>query len=354
MQSLYIASTTTKTGKNLITLALGVILQRQGTKLGYFKPIGDIPTLTDEKLGDSDALLTQEVLGQNINADILSPVVISSNLRATPFGLDSKTTQEKIQKAYQEIAKDNDMTLVEGYGSFPASGFFCGSDAISLVNSLNLKVILVEKVGQTPNYDAILYAKYLLKDSLIGVILNDLKENVYRDTNELLIPFLNKRGINILGCVPHEPELASIKATELVKGLKGQLVAGNANMASKVKGFLIGTMQVDNFMSHLAKQNNIAVIAGGDRTDIQIMALQGNCSCLVLTGNMTPSELVRTKADKTGIPIIVVKEDTYTVARNMERILKGQKLEDLNKIKIAVDLIMQHVDIDKISKHLAM
>lgn len=345
MQALYIASTSALTGKNLVTMALGVHLQRQGLKVGYFKPLGDSLALVEEKRGDAEALVTQEVLGQEFAADILTPVVVSDNLRAMPLSLSAKETSAKIKAAYHEIAQGKDIMLVEGFGVFPSSGRFCGADALSLVRDLNLQLVLVEKISSKINYDAILYAKDLLRDALVGVIFNKVHEAMSRDVSELLVPFLAKHEIYTLGCVPYEPALTALKSSEIVKGLGGSVVAGQSHSAARVKGFLIGTMQVDNFLSHLARLPDSAVIVGGDRTDLQIMALQGNCSCLILTGNMTPAEIVRARANATGVTVIVVKEDTYTVARNMERILKGQKLEDLTKIKIAVDLVVSSLDL---------
>lgn len=354
MQGLYIASTAARSGKNLVTLALGVHLQRCGVKVGYFKPLGNTPALVDERLGDADALLTQEVLGQELTADLLTPVVVPDNLRAAPLGLGVAEAVEKIRYAYAQASLGRDLMLVEGFGAFPEAGRFCGADAPSLVRDLDLKVILVEKVTPVCNYDAILYARDLLGAALLGVVFNNIDESMARDTGELLIPFLAQEGIQTLGCVPHEPELAAIKTAELTKGLGGRVVAGNSHSHNSIKGFLIGTMQVDNFISHLARQPNNAVIVGGDRTDLQLMALQGNCACLVLTGNMTPDDIVRTRADALGIPIIVVKEDTYTVARKMERILEGQKLEELSKIKTAVRLVVSALDLPLLYHQLAL
>ena len=51
-----------------------------------------------------------------------------------------------------------------------------------------------------------------------------------------------------------------------------------------VENFLIGTMQVENFLTHFKKHRNSAVIVGGDRSDVQLVALEGDCPCLILTG----------------------------------------------------------------------
>ena len=81
-----------------------------------------------------------------------------------------------------------------------------------------------------------------------------------------------------------------------------------------VENFLIGTMQVENFMTHFRKHKNSAVIVGGDRSDVQLVALEGNCPCLVLTGNLYPNDIILTRSEVLSIPIVVVRDDTFTVA----------------------------------------
>jgi len=112
-----------------------------------------------------------------------------------------------------------------------------------------------------------------------------------------------------------------------------------------VGDFLIGTMQVDNFMMHLRRREGCAVIVGGDRSDLQLAALYANSPCIILTGNIAPSELIRAKAEAVGVTLVVVKEDTYSVARVMARILKSKKIRDLNQIRLALSLVENALDL---------
>ena len=79
MTGVYIGSTTSRSGKSLIAFSLGVLLQKKGCSVGYMKPVGHASQRKDEIFGDADALVAQEVIGQNLPADRLTPVLIPDN-----------------------------------------------------------------------------------------------------------------------------------------------------------------------------------------------------------------------------------------------------------------------------------
>ncbi len=167
-----------------------------------------------------------------------------------------------------------------------------------------------------------------------------------RDARSVLVPYLTSLGLPVRGIVPREPGLWAMQVADLALGLSGCIVAGNAQASRLVEGFLIGTMQVENFMPFLRRHPGCAVIAGGDRADLQLAALLEGCPCLILTGNITPGELLRSKAESQGVPVICVREDTYTVAQSMAHILEGKKLRELSQIRLALDLVGAALDLE--------
>ena len=341
MAGIYIASTAPRAGKSLVTFSLGVMLQKAGLSVGYMKPVGNIPQKHEELMGDADALVIQEVLGQNVPADVLTPVMLPQNLHGLAMsasGSNNGSCLEKICAAYELISAGKDITLVAGTGAFPSAGRFAEADGRTLVRELDLRVLFIERYTGLINFDELLYLKDALGDTQIGMILNDVPEREMRDVYKVLKPWLEGHGITVHGVLGHEPGLTAMRVSDLSYGLDGRIVAGNAHAARMVNGFLIGTMQVDNFMMHLRRREGCAVIVGGDRSDLQLAALHSHSPCVVLTGNITPSELIRSKAEEMGVTLIMVREDTYAVARSMSRILRSKKLRDLAQIRLAVSL----------------
>jgi BioD-like phosphotransacetylase family protein len=354
MLGLYIGSTHSKAGKTLCATALGVLLQKRGFRTGYFKPVGDEPKAVEAGNGDAVALVVQEILGQEVLPEVLTPVMRTLNwtdldlARKEDFGARNLTL---IKKSYSRIALGKDLTLVSGSGIFPSAGQFAGVDGLTLVNEMNLRVLLMETVENGINFDAVLFAKRLLGKRFFGVILNKLPEAEVPLCRKWMLPYLKSHGVNVWGIIPDDPELNVIRCMSLAADLKGRIVAGNNRAAGMgVTSFTIGSMQMDNFMAHIRDKTSCAIIMGGDRTDLHLAALCDSGNCLVLTGNIGPSELVRAKAEARDIPVIAVKESTYAVARRISLILRNQKFVDLEQINRGIKLFDRSINLDPFCK----
>jgi len=355
MAGLYIASTAPRAGKSLLALSLGVLLQRSGLSVGYMKPLGQRPQTHEELQGDADALVIQEVLGQSVPADVLTPVMLPRNLHG--LGLAEREQENdralaRIRSAYRQISQAKDITLVSGTASFPAAGRFARVDGMRLARELDLKVLFVERYTGQVTFDELLILKDLLGQVQIGLVLNDVPEKEMRGVHTLLRPWLEGQGITVHGVFNHDPGLAAMRVSDLAYGLDGRIAAGNDQAGRMVTGFLLGTMQVDNFMLHLRGHAHCAVIVDGDRADLQLAALNAKTPCIILAGNIIPSELVQAKAEAAGVTLIMVREDTYSVARSMSRILRSKKLRDLDQIRLAVALVEQNLNTESILRTL--
>jgi BioD-like phosphotransacetylase family protein len=319
--------------------------------VGYMKPLGRLPQKKDELTGDADALVVQEVLGQSMPADVLSPLMMPQTLHALALAETDAAgaALRRIAECYARIAEGKDLVLVSGTGAFPAAGRFASADGLRLVRALGLKTLLVERfVNGRINYDELLLCKDALDASLLGIVLNDVPETETRNVKKWLSPWLKEHDISLLGVLGHEPDLLAMRVADLAHGLNGRVVAGSSGAARMVNGFVIGAMQVDNFMMYLRRKAGCAVIVGGDRSDLQLAALHSNCPCIILTCNMAPSELIRSKAESMGVTLMTVRDDTYTVARNMARMLRSKKLRDLSQIRIAISLTENGLDLQEI------
>lgn len=107
-------------------------------------------------------------------------------------------------------------------------------------------------------------------------------------------------------------------------------------------------MTVEHALRRLRNYKNIALITGGDRTDMQLAAYEVSTACLVLTGGMYPDSTVLAKADESNIPILLVPEDTYTTAKQVERVEPLIKPEEKDKIKLVKNLVQDAVDLQRI------
>lgn len=353
MVGIYIGSTSGYSGKNMIAMSLGLKLQKEGYKVGYMKPVGAMPKEQDGKFGDEDAFFVQEVLGLNENPEKVTPVVVDQDFKIRAFSGECQNLMQRIKESYEELSKDKDVMIVSGSGSM-YSGRYCDVDGVSVVKELGLKALVIDRYTKELNYDYLVVLKDALKEDMVGVILNDIPAHYQDELDNMLIPFLNRKEVSVFGSIPQDPLMGAIKVGDLAKRLGGRIIAASSKSDRVVENFLIGTMQVENFMTHFKKSKNSAVIVGGDRSDVQLVALEGQCQCLVLTGNLYPNDIIMTRAEVLEVPIVVVREDTYTVAQKMDAILSMHKLRDVIKIQHGSQLVNSVIDIDQIKKNVGL
>ena len=354
MPGLYIGSTSGFAGKNLVAMALGVMLKEQGYTVGYMKPVGTLPSQPEKTMGDEDAFFVQDVLGLTDDLELVTPVLVTHELRVQAFAEGCPDWMGKIIKAYDILSKDKDIVIICGSGSFLHAGKYCDVAGLDVAQTLEAKVVLIDRFFKEFYYDYLISAKELLGEAMLGVIFNAVPDSRVSEVTDQLEPLLNRRGINMLGAIPEDHLLNAIRVYDLAQRLNGKIISVPAKRDVMVENFLIGTMQVENFMNHFKKKKNSAVIVGGDRSDLQLVALEGKCSCLILTGNLYPNDIILTRSEVLEVPIIVVRDDTYTVAKTMENILESSKLRDPVKVKHGANLLNSIIDFSTIKKGLGL
>lgn len=343
MAGIYIGSTAGYSGKNMVIMGMGLRLQKEGHSVGYMKPVGAHPEERDGIAGDQDAFFVQDILGQDEPPENVTPVLVTQDFKIKAFSGQCDDPMETIREKYKKIAAQNDITIVQGSGSMYA-GRYCNLDGVRVAKELGLKTVVIDRMDKELNYDYLVVLKDALGDNLAGVVLNDIPPHYMNEVKGLLLPFLERNGVKVLGVIPKDPLMGAIKVGDLAERLGGKIISAQSKSNKVVENFLIGTMQVENFMTHFRKNKNSAVIVGGDRSDVQLVALEGNCPCLVLTGNLYPNDIILTRSEVLNIPIVVVREDTYSVAKKMESILSSHKLRDVIKIRQGAQLVSSTID----------
>jgi len=353
MAGIYIGSTAGFSGKNMVVMGLGLKFQKDGLKIGYMKPVGAMPTEIDGKPGDEDAFFVQNILGLKGDSTDVTPVLVTQDFKVKAFSGKTGDLMTDIKSAYAKIDEGNDITIVAGSGSM-YSGKYCNVDAISVVRELGLKTVIIDRFHDELKYDYLMVMKETLGDSLLGVVLNDIPPSFMDEVETMLKPCLERMGVRVLGVIPKDPLMGAIKVSDLAERLGGKVISAHNKADKVVENFLIGTMQVENFMTHFRKNKNSAVIVGGDRSDVQLVALEGSCPCLVLTGNLYPNDIILTRSEVLEVPIVIVREDTFSVAKKMETILSRHKLRDVIKIRQGAQLVSSNIDYEFIKKSLGV
>ena len=85
MAGIYVGSTAGYSGKNMVIMGLGLKFQKEGYKVGYYKPVGAMPKEVAGKLGDEDANFVQGVLGLEEDPTEVTPVLVTQDFKVKAF-----------------------------------------------------------------------------------------------------------------------------------------------------------------------------------------------------------------------------------------------------------------------------
>lgn len=343
MITLYVGSTSGYSGKSLVSMGLGHKFKQDGLRVGFFKPMGILPIKIDDTLSDKDAWFIYRLFDLKDPLADICPVVVTQELIYKGYLKEVKGLLGRIVKSYQRISTDKDILVVGGSGSI-YTGSVLGIPGFQVIKRLNAKVIIVVKYEGEYIVDYIIQAKKDLKNRFLGVVLNKVTHEYRQGVDEYIVPFLKRKGVDILGILPHDSILGSITVEELSDILGGKVLCCHDKLDNLVEHFLIGAMQVDKAMEYFKKTRKNAVIVGGDRADIQLSAIESGTECLVLTGDLYPSEIIISRAEQKNIPILLVRDDTYMVAKKVQRLSVRLRLRDKAKVSHGIEQVIKNVN----------
>ena len=334
-------------------MGLGHKLKKDGLSVGYMKPVGILPIKVDDILTDNDAWRIYRALELKDPVPDICPVVLTQELAVKSYLKDVKGLLGKIVNSFNRLSKDKDVMLIGGYGSI-YTGSYLGVQGLQVIKRLQSKVVIVVKYEGEYIVDYVLQAKKDLKEKFLGVILNKVTEEHKQSADEYAVPFLKRKGVDILGVIPHDPTVGSITVEELTEMLGGKVLCCHDQMGNLVEHFLIGAMQADKAIEYFKKTRRNAVIVGGDRVDIQLSAIESGSVCLILTGELYPSEIILSRAEQKNVPMIVVREDTFSIAKKLEKLSVRLRLRDTAKVERGMSLVADNVDFSMLYKKLGI
>lgn len=350
MKPVLLVSTRTAAGKTSVGLGLALCWKEMGLKVGYFKPWADRLEQKKGIIYDRDASI------------FLSSLEITNSLEDFSIAHDYEMLLENSRKSktdhqtlliegFERLSRGKDLVIIEGPRNY-SYGSYIQLSAGKIATALASKVIIVANGDMGVVMDKTLACNYLMESrgaNILGVVINGVKDQMLKNMEQIACPALEEEGIDILGIIPWEPKISRLTPKLIAEKLGAQVIAGEEGIDREVEHTLVGAMTVDHALKGMRKFRNIALITGGDRTDMQLASLEVSLSCLVLTGGVYPDVMVLSKADQLNIPVLLVKEHTYETARYVERIEPWIKAEDKGKIAQLGNLIKDSVEVKKIT-----
>ena len=402
MRTILVSSVEEYSGKTGIIAALGLILKERGLNVGYFKPFGVESVKLEKRAGcfgkegeseegiegGGEKAAEAEEAGEASGASGASEAVVKEaeearaeaeeavdedafriakilNLEESPAEIcpvlldrpyeeflllfreaDAvNALKKKVQEAFKRVSAGKDVVLVEGVANYRVgkSVELCDFNISAM---LNAEILMIAKYKNFV-LDDILYAKEHSSSSF-KVIFNQVPryKMAYMD---FVSSFLEERGVEVVGAIPQDDALAALSVGEICEAVGGRLIGRPSDEGILVEELLVGAMTPQSAITYFRRSRNAAVITGGDRSDLQALALEiPAIKCLVLTGGLEPPTIIKGAAVQRGKPLILAPDDTLTVVERLNKAFGKARLHSEAKIRRMRELLLKHVNIENI------
>jgi uncharacterized protein len=377
MKYLLVASTEACSGKSATILGIADRLQGKGITIAYIQPvvtgnviealtvkveaqtliasggvsvekrqIADLPRI------DNDVQLMAQALSlpkERLGLPLLQLNATRSIDRLT--GVDLQDYGKLLQESVRQFP--GDLVILEGGTNLHEGSLFNLATA-QVAQSLEAGVLLVNRYDSVSSIDLLLSAQQQLGKRLLGCIINDIPRDRVETVQTTLVPYLEQSGIPVFGIVHRNGLLRSVTVKQLVEQLDAEVLCRPDRLDLMVESLSIGAMNVNSALEYFRRGNNMAVVTGGDRADIQLAALETSTQCLILTGHLPPQPFIVSRAEDLEIPILSVDLDTLTTVEIIDRAFGQVRLQEAIKINCARELFGNHCEIDRLMSSLGI
>lgn len=345
MKYLLVASTEACSGKSAAILGVAARLQEKGIEIAYAQPVvsgnaTNAPTL------ESDVQLMAQALSlppERLGLPLLVLDAARSIDRVT--GVDRQDYTKLLQANVQQLP--GNLVILEGGANLHEGSLFELATA-QVATALDAGVLLVNRYDPVSTVDLLLSAQHQLGHRLLGCIINDIPRDRVESVQTTLVPYLEQSGIPVFGVVHRNGLLRSVTVKQLVSQLNAEVLCRPDRLDLMVESLSIGAMNVNSALEYFRRGNNMAVVTGGDRADIQLAALETSTQCLILTGHLAPQPFIVSRAEDLEIPILSVDLDTLTTVEIIDRAFGQVRLQETIKINCARELFGNHCEVDRL------
>ncbi len=356
-RAIYIATVEAESGKSIITLGLMRILLGRTKKVGYFRPIIEVPDKT-KKDNHIETVLSHFKL--EMDYEECYALTGAEVIKKKAKGNDGDILDIIIKK-YKALEDRFDFILVEGT-DFSGEAVFVELDVNAVIaKNLGIPVILVGS-GKGKSSDELVtnlnlaYDSFLDKEvKVLGIVANKVEEQHLESVAKLLEEAVEEKIF--IGVIPMIRSLNNPTIKEIVDELKATVLIGENQLDNQVETSAVGAMQLRNFFVHL--KSNCLVITPGDRADIILTSLQASISDnypkiagILLTGGLLPEEPIMKLIQglKEVVPILAIENGTFEVANKIGAIRSHIYPSNEQRIYTSLNTFDKHMNISDLTR----
>ncbi len=352
---LFVAATRMNDGKTTTCLGLFAALQSVFPRVGFIKPIGQRFVEVQGHKVDEDSVLLDTIYQVHVPIESMSPVAIDGTFTRRYLKNPADTLpklEDNICRAFDRVSWEKDFTLIEGTGHAGVGSVFDLSNA-RVAQLLDAKAVIVCPGGIGRPIDEIALNKALFDKvgvEVVGAIINKVEPDKADDIRDYVGCGLQRLGVPLLGLLPVQQVLASPNLLQIAGEINAQWInapKGAENV--RVGHLVVGAMTAKGIVAHLAP--GTVIITPGDRDDILLAAISGakrspqqRVAGVVLTNDIKPNNTLCEMIERTDIPVMIVREESFTVTAKINRMTVKTQPNDSDKIPVIKRLVQEHVD----------
>ncbi len=332
MAILFIGSTGDHAGQSLVAWAIARRLLEKGLRVGFLKPFGTRLVQINDRWADADALLFKEALNMPEPLETICPYM-PAEITGTQQG--AIKILEYISSIARKLSADKDLLLVLGTKHIFFDDVPHALPDISIIKELNADLVLAHRYKKiSTSLYSILSIMSLLKGKVKGVIINRIPDELFRDVRDQLTEAIKKnRSTNVI-VLPEDPTLSLWNIREIQEVLHGRIIWGEEYLDRPVEGITVGTSDLHGDLALFKRVYNKIILLAPSLVGEAVKYPETSriIAGILLTGNREPAQKVIEVAKKTKIPLILIKEDTFSVKECLDLSTPTLKPTDHDKV----------------------
>ena len=346
-----------KVGLSTISIGLFRALDRQGVRVGFYKPIAQ-PVGGDESGDRSNAFIESQ-------SGVKPPRSLSADEVREAIGHNEvENLMESIVQSLGSISENYDAVVVEGLlqsDEFPYASMLNKR----IAQTLSAEIILVshyhnlscEELNQQVEIGSQEFGK-----SVVGCIINkaDIDLEGDRPMSRMILelcdeivescPVFGSEGIDLIGIVPYSNTLLAPRTKDVANLIHATPMFEGEMETRRVQNIELCARTIPN-MVYTLKTGNLLVLPG-DRHDTIIAAalaaMNGaQIAGLIVTGDVDPDpEVIKLcrSAWNTGLPVFRVNLTSFKAAKALSEMNPEIPVDDHERINRAMDLVARSIN----------
>ncbi|HPQ52212.1 MAG TPA: phosphate acetyltransferase [Spirochaetota bacterium] len=357
-KNLFITTTDGEGGKTIVSLGIMELLLRKLGRVAYFRPI--IQVTKNKSIEDHFALMKKY-----FKLDLKNEQMYAYNLEDAQVLVEQGKWDVLITdiiSKYKQLEEEYDFVLCEG------TDFEEDTSAIELdinvrVASLIMSPVLLVTRANNRDMNKVIQSMKIATEQfqaggcqVLGSILNRVPEDRCVSALEMLSEQVDVKD-KFTAVLPESKRISAPSIAEVAKAIDATVLFGEEQLSRPVNRFSVGGLHLENYLWGLS--DGMMIITSGDRVDILLGAILANQSKnfpeiagIILTGEYYLHNMIIQLVGgiPKPIPILVCRDDIFSVATRLENMKSAILPDDSSKIATALSLFETHVDLESLSK----